>query len=87
MVRFVIDGCAMTSREAAHDELARALSLPEHYGRNLDALWDCVSVMEAEVVLENSAAMTQTLGTYGRKILSVFTDAAKQSPLLHFIQD
>ncbi|MCB9844001.1 MAG: barstar family protein [Phycisphaeraceae bacterium] len=26
-----------------HDELARALRLPEYYGRNLNALWDCIT--------------------------------------------
>ena len=31
---------------AAHDELATTLALPDYYGRNLDALNDCLSEIE-----------------------------------------
>ncbi|MDO4739722.1 MAG: barstar family protein [Eubacteriales bacterium] len=86
MVRYVVDGSKMVDRETAHDELARALSLPEHYGRNLDALWDCVCTMEADIVLENAAAMRDALGVYGKKIISVFTDAAGRSTRFFFTQ-
>lgn len=84
MVKYVICGNAMISRETAHDELSRALSLPEYYGRNLDALWDCVSAMSGEIVLTGSDEMLKNLGLYGKKILSVFGDAAEQNPDISF---
>jgi len=87
MVRYILDGSKMVSREAAHDELQRALCLPEYYGRNLDALWDCVSSMEAEIVLSGSAQMLDALGLYGKKIVSVFEEAATRCPSLHFVQE
>ncbi|MCC7045894.1 MAG: barstar family protein [Alphaproteobacteria bacterium] len=34
----------MATVDALHDRLARGLALPAHYGRNLDALWDCLMV-------------------------------------------
>ena len=43
---FVIDGEAFLSRERMHDELALKLGLPGWYGRNLDALLDCLSSID-----------------------------------------
>jgi RNAse (barnase) inhibitor barstar len=39
--RFDLDGRAMTSRLAAHSELARAFAFPEYYGENWDAFDEC----------------------------------------------
>ena len=87
MVTYILDGSKMLSRETAHDELARALHLPEYYGRNLDALWDCVSTMQAHVALVSSAAMLEALGLYGKKILSVLEEAAQKNPSFSFSQE
>ena len=40
---FYIDLKNITSKEALHELLAKELSLPEHYGRNLDALHDVLT--------------------------------------------
>ena len=39
----ILDGKCMRDFESAHDYLSRVLRLPEYYGRNLDALYDCLS--------------------------------------------
>ena len=41
-----LDGTAFTSDERLHDELAFKLGLPEWYGRNFDALLDCLSSID-----------------------------------------
>ena len=38
-----IDGTSFRSNEALHDELSFKLGLPSWYGRNWDALLDCLS--------------------------------------------
>ena len=38
-----IDGACFRSPEALHDEFSFKLGLPEWYGRNWDALLDCLS--------------------------------------------
>lgn len=43
MTRCVLDLAAITTEAALHDALARGLKLPAHYGRNRDALWDCLT--------------------------------------------
>lgn len=40
--RVDLDGRAMTSRSAAHSELATAFGFPDHYGANWDAFDDCI---------------------------------------------
>ncbi|HEY5635002.1 MAG TPA: barstar family protein [Burkholderiaceae bacterium] len=68
------------------DALAKAFALPEHFGRNLDALYDCVTdlkpPLEADqpgfvVVLENLPG-TEAFGQKDRDaLLDVFRDAAE----------
>lgn len=38
----ILDFAEIRDEAALHDALARGLDLPAHYGRNLDALWDCL---------------------------------------------
>lgn len=66
------------------DVIAREFALPEHFGRNLDALYDCVTDLsplpEADqpgfvVILENLPAASE--GDFDRSaLLDVFRDAA-----------
>jgi ribonuclease inhibitor len=38
-----LDGKTIRSLDDLYDQLSIPLSLPEHFGRNLDALWDVLS--------------------------------------------
>ena len=76
MRKCIIDGAAMLSRADAHAELARALELPEYYGANLDALYDCVTAMDAELTLVHPAPMLDALKVYGCKLLETLYEAA-----------
>ena len=52
MKRVELLASQMTDKEALHDVLARELELPEWYGRNLDALYDCLTELkDVELVL------------------------------------
>lgn len=80
MEKKIIDGRAMTTRENAHAELARALDFPSWYGAGLDALWDLVSTMDADAELVNAGVMLNALGKYGCKLLSTLYEAAEENP-------
>lgn len=82
METIVIDGGSMSTREAAHDHLALRLGLPDHYGRNLDALYDCLTDLGRPVRLEvfRREAMGET--PFGRRLLRVLEDAAEECPWL-----
>ena len=80
MLKYTIDGASMLSRAEAHAALAGALGLPEHYGANLDALWDCVTTMDAELTLVHPAPMLNALKDYGCKLLKTLYEAADSNP-------
>lgn len=80
----VIDGANMLTRRAAHEELARVLGFPEWYGANLDALWDLVSTMKAEVVMVRSEVMLGELEVYGSKLIQTLIEASAENPDFRF---
>lgn len=81
--KYILNGLTMVSRQRAHDEIAQVLCLPDYYGRNLDALWDCASTMEAEVILTDSIAMLDMLGNYGQQLIATLQEAAQKNPGFH----
>jgi RNAse (barnase) inhibitor barstar len=54
-----------------------ALSLPDYYGKNLDALYDCLTEMECEIELTNA-------GEVDEDIIETFKDAAAENEFLTF---
>lgn len=72
-------GAAMTSPDAFHAELARALGLPAFYGANLDALIDCLSWVDDP---DTGAGMTAvTVPPGGVLVLAVRDADAVPAPL------
>ena len=83
MVNTVTLNCArLADRELAHTYLAGSLSLPAWYGRNLDALYDCLTDMgPCALVLEDADSLRRA-GGYGSRILDAIDDAARANPAL-----
>lgn len=63
--------------ERGHDYLMEMLNFPEYYGKNLDALYDCLCEIECDIVLINS-------GEVDDDILDTFKDAANENSSLEF---
>ena len=81
MTHIILDGSKIRDREGLHDLRSERLNLPTWYGRNLDALYDCLTdLTEVTVFLRNAGAMTDALGDYGDNVLRVFRDAAAENP-------
>ncbi len=78
----LLDGAAIRSREELHDALARQLSFPDYYGRNLDALYDCLTELlePTETVVRHADALFAHLGMYAEILRSVLRDAAEDNP-------
>ena len=71
------------TEQDVHDALARALQFPGYYGRNLDALYDCLTEMgKTEIDLFSCAMIRRNLDAYGDRMLQVFSDAAEANPEL-----
>ena len=86
-MKITLNGANMTTRAAAHAEIARALDFPDWYGANLDALWDMISHMDAEITLVNAAQMCNVLGDYAESLLDTFREAASLGRGFHFHEE
>lgn len=79
MNRVKLDGRKMDNRVQTHAYLQQMLRLPDYYGRNLDALADCLSETgPVHITLTYPQAMLNALGVYGHSLLAVFNDQAAQ---------
>ncbi len=75
-MKYILDGKQMVSREETHLYLKETFGFPAYYGKNLDALYDCLTEMtELEVEFVNTEDMLTVLGRYGEKLLDVFREA------------
>ena len=79
MKKIILDGEQLCDRETAHSYLQIALELPEYYGKNLDALYDCLTELQ-DVYVEIQKPHEETM--YFKKVLRVFKGAEMESDCL-----
>lgn len=81
MKTIVIDGTAFKNRETFHGLLKSKIGLPQYYGNNLDALWDCLTgeiALPLKIIWNNFNSSKITLGDYADKAAGVFIKAEKK---------
>ena len=80
MAEIILDGLEIETMEEVHDRFAPLL--PEWYGRNLDALYDCLTDLgePATVRLLNRDILTDRLGRRGRALVRLLRRAAAENP-------
>ncbi len=73
--RFIVDLAGVRSAARLHAALAEKLPLPEHYGRNLDALHDVLTEYGSswKITFRNAGAVT-------RGLRAVCADAMAETP-------
>lgn len=78
----ILDGSQITTEDDFHRVISEALNFPGYYGKNLNALWDClVCDVERPVHLKwvHSEVSKQRIGRRRfRLIVEVLEDAQKQ---------
>ena len=76
-----LDGARLCRRKEAMALLGEALALPEWWGRNLDALYDCLTgALDRPVRLELTGQEAMEATAFGRRLRRVLEDAAAASP-------
>lgn len=76
MKKVILDCEKLLQRKQAHLYLAEMLDFPDYYGKNLDALYDCLTeIGECIIVLEGEDILRGS-ENYGAKVLKVFREAA-----------
>lgn len=77
----ILDAARMKTKEEAHCYLRQQLSFPAYYGKNLDALFDCLTDLdETDIKFVNLDAGA---GSYFAAVLSVFQEAEAENSRLH----
>ncbi len=78
----VLDGRKMTDRETAHLYLQKKLNLPEYYGKNLDALYDCLTETgkPVQIIVSYVAEMQDNLRRYADAVLNTLEAAGEKNP-------
>ncbi|AEP91652.1 barstar (barnase inhibitor) superfamily [Bacillus subtilis subsp. subtilis str. RO-NN-1] len=77
----MIDGRDFENIEVLHDVLKDKLDFPDYYGRNLDALWDCLTGwvdLPLTLVLINIDFSKKFLGSYADDVLEVLQEAQEE---------
>lgn len=79
MNRVQLSAAAWDTPEKAHGDLAKALSFPEYYGNNLDALHDCLTDLRGiQLVITDCSAASRKMEKWPG-FLQVFFDAAEEN--------
>jgi ribonuclease inhibitor len=83
MREIVFDASQIESMDQLHAELARRLDFPAHYGRNLDALYDCLAgeiSLPLKIIWKNYRLTQSTLRKDIAEILEVMEDFSREEP-------
>ena len=76
MKQITLDGNLLGDISQVHDYLKEMLEFPEYYGKNLDALYDCLTdLMDVEITI----TAPEKDGAIFQKVLRVFKAADREN--------
>ena len=82
MKNITLDCEKLFKRKEAHLYLAELFGFPEYYGKNLDALYDCLTELgECSIALKGTEILDQD-DYYGIKVIRVLKEAVQANPRL-----
>ena len=89
MAELTIDGLELASIEDVHALAAQALPLPDYYGRNLDALFDCLTDLTEDTTIRlfHRDLLEFRLGRRGKALIRLLRLAARENPHLTLLEE
>lgn len=84
-----IDCARIPDKKTFHTVLEETLEFPSWYGKNLDALHDCLTEIFTDTQLQftNWSALEDALGHYAAAIQWAMTHAAQENPCIEVFFD
>lgn len=79
--RCTLDGKNVGSLDDLYNQFSSRLSLPDHFGRNLDALWDVLSTDvqgSFEIVWKHAGASKKLMGRDFDRVVKLLKDLQKE---------
>lgn len=77
MKYIVLDFSGIKSQEQLYDYFEKVFDLPDYFGRNMDALWDCLLFWydsETTIILKNVNTLPSNLLWLAEIMLTLFDD-------------
>lgn len=85
--KIYIDASRLTNRDDMHEYMKEVFEFPEYFGRNLDALYDCLGeiIEDVDVIFTSDALRIICENEYAFRCLMVFGKAADENPFIHLL--
>ena len=84
-----IDCACIRDKEGFHTAMEEALAFPGWYGKNLDALHDCLTEVfsNTRICFVNWHCLEETLGLYTVAIRRAMNHAAEEKPCIEIVYE
>ena len=85
MKELTLDFSGLHSPLALHQYLKTVFELPDYYGHNMDALWDCLYHWYGEpvvIVLTHTQELSQRLPQSAQTLMALFQALEQQDPMV-----
>lgn len=76
MKQIILDGNILADGAKVHDYLKETLEFPEYYGKNLDALYDCLTDLKDVAI---TVTAPDENGAIFQRIVRIFRSASKEA--------
>ncbi len=69
-----------------HERIKEAFGFPDYYGKNWDAMWDCIDFLfdQQEIVIRGFQTMPKDVREYCRPMLEIFEDLHEKNPKITY---
>ncbi len=84
-----LDGDKIDSARELHEVFAASLELPDYFGRNMDALHDCLTDIFAPVtvIAVHTPELREHLGRSANAFWRLMDDLREEKPGFRFVED
>ena len=90
MKKIILDFSGIKTLYELHDLFENTFSLPDYYGRNMDALWDCLHCSfeeETTIYLKNISALPDGMHEAEDTVIELFRDLETENNEVNIVID